>query len=218
MDTPPPEKHDRFKTYAAILLALVTVMGAVVAWRAATAADAAGNADADGMAATLNAEETRAINSVNTFEHYRAYTAYLRHNELGNRIAKDLPDAPGDSVTSLRQQKTDAWDLAVEIQGFFPARYLDPEGNYDTAREIDESWADAEQQKDLHPESHFSDADRFRVKSNSLVILWIPLAGALWCFTVSESMKHALKYVLAIAGTLLLIGCIAGVLMLEFAA
>ena len=216
-ESPSTDRRERFKTVAAILLAGVTVMGAIVAWRAAIAADSANNADARGLAATLNAEETRALNHVNTYEHYRAYTTYLRHNELGNLVAEDLPAAPEDEAKALERQKTDAWDLAVEIQGsFFPSRYLDPDGSYDTQREIDETWADAEQQKDLHPEPHFGDADRLRNKATTIVILLVPLASALLAFALAESMKHKLKYVLAAGGSLILVGSLVALLLIEF--
>jgi len=210
-------QQERFKIVVAILLASVTVVGAIVAWRAAIAADLANNADARGLAATLNAEETRALNHVNTYEHYRAYTTYLRHNELGNRIAEDLSTAAEDEARALERQKTDAWDLAVEIQGgFFPPRYLDPDGSYDTQREIDEAWADAAQQKDLNPEPHFADADRLRGKSTTMVILLVPLTVALLGFTLAESMKHAFKYVLAAGGSLILAGSLVALLLIEF--
>ncbi|HJW82710.1 MAG TPA: hypothetical protein VJ754_00250 [Anaerolineae bacterium] len=211
------KQQERFKIVVAILLASVTVIGAIVALRAAIAADLANNADARGLAATLNAEETRALNHVNTYEHYRAYTTYLRHNELGNRIAEDLPTAAEDEAQALERQKTDAWDLAVEIQGgFFLPRYLDPDGSYDTQREIDEAWADAAQQKDLNPEPHFADADRLRGKSTTMVILLVPLTVALLGFTLAESMKHAFKYVLAAGGSLILAGSLAALLLIEF--
>jgi len=215
-ETSSTEQGNRFKIVAAILLAAVTVTGAVVAWRAAIAADAANNADAAGLAATLDAEETRAVNIVTTYEHYRAYTTYLRHNELGDRIAQDIPDATDAEAEALQRQKTDAWDLAVAVQTFFDQRYLDPDGNYDTQREIDELWADAQQSKDLYPAPHFANSDRLRNKSTTMVILLVPLALALSGFALAESMKHRLKYVLAAGGTLILIGSIAALLIMEF--
>ena len=210
------EKRDRFKLFAALSIALVTVMGAVIAWRAAIAADTANNADANGLVASLNADETSALNSVTTYEHYRAYTTYLRYNELGNRIADDLPSAAEDEAPALQRQKNDAWDIAAELQGsFFEPRYLDPDGNYDTQREMDELWADAEQQKDLYPDLHFANADRLRVKATTIVGLLTPVTVALLLFTLSESMKHRLRYVLAGGGSLILVGSIIGLVIIE---
>jgi hypothetical protein len=211
------ERQDRFKTIVALLIAAVTATGAVVAWRAALAADAANNADASGLAATINAEETRALNRVTTYEHYRAYTQYLRFNELGNAIYDDLVNASDEEYTILDRQKTEAWDLATELQesGFFISRYLNSDGSYDTAQELDEAWADAARAKDLNPDPHFTLGDRLRAKSTNLVALLIPLALALLLMTVSESLAHQVKYALAGGGTLVLVGCMAALIIIE---
>ncbi|HLF26594.1 MAG TPA: hypothetical protein VJG32_09665 [Anaerolineae bacterium] len=212
------ESQDRFKSLVALLLAFVTVMGAVAAWRAAVASDAASNADFSGLAATLNTEETRALNSVTVYEHYRAYTDYLRHNELGNVIADDLPDASDSQAELLDRQMTEAWDLATEIQGsFFPNRYLDPDGNYDTQRELEEEYADAGQQKDLNPEPHFTLSDRLRNKSTTLVSVLIVLAVSLLLYTLAETIDHIVRYALAAGGTLFLVGSLVLLIIIETA-
>jgi hypothetical protein len=210
-------REERFKTIDALLIAFVTMIGAVVAWRAALAADAANNADANGLAATINAEETRALNLVTAYEHYRAYTDYLRYNELGNTIYDDLSSASAEQFDILDRQKTEAWDLATELQesSFFRSRYLDREGNYDTARELDELQADAARQKDLNPDPHFALSDRLRAKSTTLVSILIPLAAALWCLTLAESLTHNVKYLLAGGGTLLLAASIIALIVVE---
>lgn len=212
-------KADRFKTIDALLIAFVTVVGAIVAWRAALAADAASGADASGLAATINAEESRALNRVTTYEHYRAYTDYLRYNELGNAIYDDLSNASDEAYAILDRQKTEAWDLATELQesGFFRSRYLDTGGNYDTARELDELQADAAREKDLNPEPHFALSDRMRARSTTLVSLLIPLAAALWCLALAESLAHKIRYLLAGAGTLLLAASIVALIAVEAA-
>lgn len=210
-------ESERFKTVVALFIAFVTVIGAVIAWRAALAADAAGNADADGLAATLNAEETHLLDDVTTYEHYRAYTTYLRNNELGNAISSDLDSITGDQADVLDRQMREAWDIATELQGsFFESRYLDPEnGSYDTQRELDGLWADAERQKDLNPDPHLNAADRMRTKSTTLIGLLTVLAASLFCFTLAESVKHKLKFVLAGAGGLLLIASIVALFVIE---
>lgn len=216
METQSTQSGDRFKTIVGVLLAVVTLVGAIVAWRAAVAADAASNTDFSGLAATLNAEETRALNTVTAYEHYRAYTSYLRHNELGNAIAQDLPNASDAEVLSLDRQKTEAWDLATEIQGsFFSNRYLDPDGSYATQRELDESWADAAQQKDLNPEPHFARADRLRAKSTTLVSILIVLAVSLLCFTLAETLSRSIRYVMGLGGGLLLVISVVALFVVE---
>jgi hypothetical protein len=209
------ESNNRFKTIIAILIALVTVTGAIVAWRAAVAGGDAGDADLAGIAATLNTEETRTLNKANLYANYQAYANYVRYNELGNLIATDLENASSDEAAQLEQQKAEAWDVATTNQGFFPNRYLDEQGNYDIQRELGEAWAEAQQIKDLNPEPHFAEADHLRSKANWLVGAIIILSIALLFYTLAEGMSSMLKYVLALGGTVSLLAGITITLIVE---
>ena len=55
------EQNERLGNIIAVLIALATLIGAVVAWRASVAADGAGDADFAGQRATVNLEQTRAL-------------------------------------------------------------------------------------------------------------------------------------------------------------
>ena len=83
------ERSQRLETVVAILIAVVTMIGAVVAWRSSVADDGAGDADFAGLRASVRAEETRALNSVDAYENYGAYMNYRRYNEMGNLIEAD---------------------------------------------------------------------------------------------------------------------------------
>ena len=100
----PAQATDRFQTFNAILLALVTLLGAFVVWRSAVAADAAGDENVAGILATLNVEQTRAINTVLLFENYRAYTGYTRYAELGNKLYDALDECAGRTKPRNRAQ------------------------------------------------------------------------------------------------------------------
>ncbi len=203
----------RFKTAMGFMIAFVTVMSAVAAWRASLAAGDASNADVDGLAATINAEESHALNSLTAYEHYRAFTSYLRYSVLGDLLANDMANATGDERDAMDRQRADAYSLAIEIEGpFFPSRYLNPEkkGDYDVQREIGGLMADDERQKDMAPEEHFTKADQLRSKANGLIAVLIAFAIALWFFSLAEPMKHFLKYGLALGGlAFALIGVVA---------
>ena len=71
------ERIDRaFKTVVAVMLALATVAGAFVAWRASLISNASGLADAEGLRASLNVEETDSLNYIVSNQHLAAYTDY----------------------------------------------------------------------------------------------------------------------------------------------
>lgn len=192
----------RFKTAMGFMIAFVTVMSAVAAWRAALAAGDASNADVNGLAATINLEESQALNSLTAYEHYRAFTAYLRYTHLGDLLYEDMQAASDADYPILDRQRGDDYALAVELQGqFFPSRYLDPDsGNYQVAREINALVADDERDRDINPAPHFTKADELRTKSNYLVAVLVAFAIALWFFSLAESMRHAFKYALAVSG------------------
>jgi len=215
METPPGESSDYFKTIVAVLIALVTVTGALVAWRASLANSSAGDADFAGLTATLNTEETRTLNKANLYANYQAYVSYVQYNELGNLVNADLKSAAPEAAPNLEHQKVEAWDLATANQYFFPSRYLDREGNYDTQRQLGEAWAEAGLGKDLNPEPHFTEADRLRIRANWLVGTITALAGALLLYTVAAEMNHVFKYVLALGGTLFLFAGVITALAVE---
>lgn len=189
---------ERFKAIAAVMMAFVTVMAAVAACRASIVGNRASNADFDGLVAAIKSEEATLTDYVTTYEHYRAYTAYDRYNELG-RILGDEPTAE----TSGAQQR-EAWGMAQGLQfSFFPSRYLKPDGAYDVQRELDETFADKSQQDDLLPQPHFDEADAARLKVSLLSAVLIVFSVAFWFFTVAQSLGSRLKYLFALGGFVL---------------
>jgi len=161
------------------------------------------NADVAGLAATVNAEQSHALNSLTAYQHLHAFTAYLRYSQLGDLMADDMARAPDAAARqALDRQRAMHYSLATEIEGlFFPARYRNPDsGNYDVERELGGLQADDERDKDLNPAPHFQKADRLRTKSTWLVGVLVAFAAALWFFSLAEPMKHALKYALALGG------------------
>src|SRR5258705_4820358 len=74
------ERSQRLETVVAILIAVVTVIGALVAWRSSVADDGAGDADFAGLRASVRAGGTRALNHVHAYENYGSYTNHRRSN------------------------------------------------------------------------------------------------------------------------------------------
>lgn len=216
-----PEKEDsRLETLVAILIAVVTVLGAIVAWRASVAADGAGDADFAGLQASLNAEETHAIDFVNAYEHYGAYVAYARNLKLGNAIADDLNAAPPASESEafwLDRQRAEAFDIARANQDLFPNRFLNRDGSYSVQREIGEGWADAKREKDLNPDSHYAEADALRQKTNRMLATIAVLGVGLVFFTLVESAGERLRLPVLVLGLLFSAAGTLTAIVIEFA-
>jgi hypothetical protein len=201
---------EKFKTFTASMIAVVTVVSAMVTWRAAMAAQAAGDADFDGLVATVNGEEATVLSTIKVAEHYQAFISYTRYNELGNKLYDALQNS-SSGKSQLEQQKSDSWGIAFGLQSmFFPSRYLLPDGTYDSRREMDELLADEQRARDTRSELHFDEGSQLRRKSNLLVNMLILLGTSFWFFTLAQIIDHKLRILLAgVGGFLLVIGAFA---------
>lgn len=189
-----------FKTFTAVMIAIVTVASALVTWRASVATQQAGDADFSGLVATVNAGEARTLNTITVMEHYEAFLSYTRYNEIGNHLNEALKSET-DNADELEQQKSDSWGIAYGLQStFFDSGYLLPDGTYDIQRELDEAWAEAQGKRDTRSDLHEAEADALRFKANLLVGILIIFGLSFWFFTLAQIMEHKLKYLLALAG------------------
>jgi hypothetical protein len=203
---------DRFKSFVAVMIAIVTVLGALAAGLAAKASSDAGDGDFAGMGAAINAQKADLINEINAYEHYRAYTAYVRYLELGYLLFD--PNADPKTQDSLFNQQQEVWGVAGGIKStFFQARYINPDGSYDIERELQEARAEDEQDSDLNYEPHFNEADGDRAKSSFLTGDMIVFAFSFWFFTLAQVFENRFKYVMAIFGILLGLTGILGILV-----
>jgi hypothetical protein len=208
-------KTEKFKTFTASMIAIVTVLSALTAWRAAVASQEAGQADFTGLVATVNTEEAQVLNAIKVSEHYQAFLIYTRYNELGNKLYDALQANPANA-DELERQKSDSWGIAFGVQSvFFPSRYLRPEGTYDSQREIDEAWADAQRGRDTRAGFHFNEADTLRRKANLLVQMLILLGVSFWFFTLAQIIDHAVKYLFAFGGGFLMVVSSLAVLIID---
>lgn len=194
MESAAEESQGRVMTVMAVLVAIVTVLGAYVAWRSSVVEDASGDADFAGLRALLNTEETRALNNVNAYEDYRAFTSYQLSSLQGDLIAVDMESAGEDEVDVLDAQRAQAHDLAIAQQSTFPNRFLNRDGTYGVQRQLGEMWADAAKDRDLNAEPQFAEADKLRSRANVL-LLWVTVMGlGLVVYTVVESVTDKLRW------------------------
>jgi hypothetical protein len=210
------ERGQRLETIVAILIAVVTVIGAVVAWRASVADDGAGDADFAGLRASVLSEQTKALNDVNAYESYGAYTNYKRYQELGDLLEADEANAPAEEVALLERQRADNHDLSISNQRLFPNKFLDRDGSYNVKRQLGEMWADAAKENDLNPGPQFAEADQLRTKANSLLVAVAILAVALVFYTLVEAVGSRMKYLLTALGSLCMVAGVAFALVVEF--
>lgn len=212
------ERSQRLETVVAILIAVVTVIGALAAWRSSVADDGAGDADFAGLRASVRAEETRALNYVNAYENYGSYANYRRYSEMSNLLEADQANAPEQEKSELERQRTDDNDLSISNQRLFPNKFLDRDGSYNVKRQMGEMWADAAKENDLNPDPQFAEADQLRQKANLLLAAVTILAIALVFYTLVESFGDRMKYVMVALGSLCMVAGTVFALFIEFRA
>ena len=208
-------KHETFKSYVAVLVAVVTVLGATAACLASVAVSSASDADFLGLDASIRAQKADIINHVYAFEHYRAYTDYVRYDEYGRL----LYDPNADEETDLRNGalQREAWGVASGISSvFFSPRYINPDGQYDLERELQEAWAQDSQNEDLNPTPYFEESDQLRARSSFLTADMIVLAISFWFLTVAQATEKKIKYLWAGLGILFALAGILGIIIGRF--
>lgn len=209
---------NQLATLVAILIALATVMGAVVSWRASVAADGAGDADFAGLRATVNREETRALAAVTAHENYSAFMTYRRYKDLSDQLVAAQNQLEDEEAAALEPERVNTYELALANQQLFPNKFLNRDGSYALQREVGELFADAAKEKDLQADPQYVQADQLRSKTNRLLIAVMILAVALVFYTLVETVGKRLQYLFIGAGLLCMVAGVVMAIMVEFAA
>jgi len=205
-------KQESFKSLIAVCIALVTVLGATAACLASGAVSNAGDADFSGLDASIRSQREEIVNYANAYQHYRAFTAYVRYNELGNLLYNPTADEQTDIRNGALQRE--AWGLASGLSSsFFNPRYINPDGQYDIERELQEAYAEDDQNEDLDFEPYFAESDQFRRQSSFLSATMIVLAVSFWFFTLAQATEKKFKYIWAGLGMLAGLAGIAGIII-----
>jgi hypothetical protein len=195
-----------------VLVAFVTVLGAIVACMATSAASGAANADFDGLNSAIRAQKAEIINEIYAYEHYRAFTDYSRYLELGNLLYD--PNATEETSIANGVIQREVWGVASGIKSlFFQARYITPEGTYDLQRELDEAIAEDAQNEDLNSDPYFEESDRMHRRSSFLTADMIVLAVSFWFLQLAQVTEKRIKYLWITFGILLGLGGIMGMLI-----
>lgn len=200
-------RSERFNTLVGVMIAIVTIVGALVAWRSAVAGTEAGNEDDAGILAALNFQESSTISDIISSQNRTNFLSYWTNKQYIAEMEKDgtFENIPPEELDALVREVTEVSDLATANKGFFPSRYLNPDGTYNSDRERGENLAEAAETKDLNAQARFDAANAWREKSLLLVGALFLLAISLWLFAAAETFEHRVQYALASGGFAFLI-------------
>lgn len=198
-----------FKIAVSTMIALVTIAGAWVAWRAQVAGSESGDYESDGLRAVQNYQEVRTRITIEVAEHYTAFLDFLENRTLALGAGVDLSaatDLTEEEELELYREFVTNLDLAATNKRyFFPGRYLssnDSGDSYNYNTELLESYAAEERTRDLEPLKSFDRADALGGKVMGLLGMLVVLAVSLWLFAISEVMSTATRYGTALGGIL----------------
>jgi hypothetical protein len=185
-------QSSRYSTFVSILIAIVSLAGAVLAWRVAVASSHAGNADTAGLLAAVDREDATTQATIGAVGHQMAYAAFIRNNSLAQAFY-----ALGKDFTTTARGFEAAANRALE---FVPGQYLDRNDKFDAQRDIGEDIANASVNKDIHPADHFKEADQARRKAQFLLLDLSGYGVALVALTLADAIHNRLRYLFLLGG------------------
>lgn len=203
----------------AVLICLSTIVGALIAWRAALSEDIAGDADYAGLRSLAWAEEAKTLNTMEAYEDYRLFLAYKGHDKLGDLIEENSHEADEEESSALGRDLEESRQISEINIAFLDetkaSRYLNRDGTFGLERELGEKWAADTRKYDMNSEPRFQEADRYRDKTEKQLKAGILVTIALVLFTLFEAFSGPVRKVSLALGVLLFLGSTVWALMLE---
>jgi len=204
------ESGSKLNFWNAILIGIVTVVAALVAWRASVAGDASGDADYDGLRSVVNMQESTTLGTVEAYAHAQAYANYRRYAESAATLEEQLEETPGNVELQKRLKETEV--LVDSKLSMFPNKLIERSkeggGSYNAGREVAQHVASEARTKDTTSEEHFQEAEVARTKTEKLLLGVVILTLSLGCLTLVEALEGAAQrasfgagLLLALAGT-----------------
>lgn len=212
-------ESDRFDVAVTILIALVTVFGAVIAWRASLAASQAGDAEQQGLLDTLALEEGLAAHETQLYTDLQYFVRYAEYTEVASRLRTDEAAARERGEIGLADDlahEAELYeDLAANQEDFFDAGYVRSDGTFDQQAYLANLRQADARVNGLDPDAGFAAADTYQEQAKRLVALIAALTVALFFYTLSQITEHRAKYPLAVAGTLIFLATAVGFAVIE---
>jgi hypothetical protein len=189
LPTPEPA-HAPLGEIPTVLLALLGLFGALLAWRVGVAGSDAGDANDAGLDAARARSAAVVANEGLVSQSREAWLDYERNRQRADAL---LAAGFGGNADEYYKQASAHW-LLVRPD------YFDKNGNFDAARQRTSLLADAESQQDLDSTSDFALADSLASKINDLTLAGFIAALGLPFLTLAESIGDRRRLPLVLVG------------------
>lgn len=186
----PARPSERVATVLAVGLALVGLLGALIAWRVVDLGGEAGGASRSALSAARERSEALLAAEARVSQTYAAWLAY----ELDRRRADALRDA-GHLDVAAREDKA-----ASAHWGFVDPEYVDPDGLYQPDDHVDGIVAYQATQVDLEPAPHLAAATAAEARTTNMALIALLIAAALPFLTAAEVGGGRVRLLTGVAG------------------
>jgi hypothetical protein len=219
---------ERLETLIPILIAVVSVITAIVVWRATMLRSDATDVERGGIIDTLKAEAAMSENLAYLYQqeadHARTHLLIQAQVNYLRQQAADFAAIEGaEAVAAVLNSEADA--LLLVDQGSTGAvplvadpRYRREDGTFDLDARLADLTAEYPDLAALDPESQFAKADRSNDHALALGLAIIGFALALFALTLAQITKRRIRWLFLVVGVVLAAIAIAGVVGLEITA
>ena len=220
------ESDRRFRNVLAFLIALTTLMGAMLAYWISVASDDAGTADDRGLAILRQraAEETSIAAQLR--QHQDAFVPYHWRAVLADLLAQAVERVAAEDETSAaaleRERLSYARLAATDLQAMTAFDYwqraerLIIDERFDAQGFTQAALAEAASRQELDATPYFEQANRERARVGWLALAAVVLSGSIFFYTGAEVARGGLKVVSAAAGLALFVLASLAAGMIEF--
>ena len=218
------EPEDRFRTWVAIAIAIVSILGAVVAFSATLTEQDARRLDQQGIQDASRQQQiiTDLQATVDADLRYLApYQEHIKAAQILDDQANTLQATDPDSASLLHAQAESERVLARNWQAFFQGAFpVTGDANkpvqYDAAAALKRLEINNSDLQELRPEAILAQADAKHTKSVNLVGLVTLFVAGLLFLTLAQFTRPSIRRIFAAAGGLVAVGAaILWVLMLR---
>lgn len=215
-----PEKEGRFKTLVAILIAVVSIAGALLAWRAAQAGSGAADADVRGTVSVIHRNQALVATEADMYRNLVAYLQVRIHDALSRGLIADSERRAADDPERIPLWD-EGWTEIFVAEAYLEEvdvrpEYIRPDGSYDGRAAQDIDMAHRALSTDFDPQGrHFARADLLRAKMGWLVGMTLVLSLALFCYTLATVIQRRLKYLFFALGSVIFALATVGAIVVE---
>lgn len=200
--------HWSFRTVIAICIAVVSVLGAVAAWRAAVVSIRASDLNEDGMLALVQKEQVRAQLEALVDEDLRLFAEYqehIKHWKLLQRDARKVRGRNPELAEALNAEAQGELATARAMIPFFRGGNPGLGGGtgdvaYDREFVLDNLKVFDPVFRELHPEDSFALARQEHARTVQLVLVLALFVAGLFFLTLAQFAREAIRGIFAGAG------------------